>query len=105
MSENQVKNRSKSTGVKRCLVISRVDSVPEKRFNVKVIIDRINLPELQKEFCVIGDLKLIDLMVGIQSTAVCIPVHIAKVVNLTEAAAQPIKKEVGSKGNSVQEKA
>ena len=27
-----------------------------------------NIPELQKDFCVVADFKLIDIMVGMQST-------------------------------------
>ena len=69
MAEEQVKDRSKSTSVKRCLVIGRVDSVPENYENVKVLVEKINIPELRKDFCLVCDIKLIDIMVGIQSTS------------------------------------
>ena len=37
-AEKLVKDRSKSTGAKRCLVVGRIDAVPENRTNVKVLI-------------------------------------------------------------------
>ena len=69
MSEKLWKDRSKSTSTKRCFLVGRIDSVPENRTNVKVLIDHLNLPELRRDFCIIADIKLIDLMVGIQSTS------------------------------------
>ena len=69
MSEKEVKDRSKSTSTKRCLVVARVDNVPENYTNVKVLMNKIKLDELRKDFCVIADLKLIDIMTGIQSTS------------------------------------
>ena len=41
MAEDLVKNRSKSTSAKRCLVVGRIDAVPENRTNIKVLIDRL----------------------------------------------------------------
>ena len=69
MAEDLVKNRSKSTSAKRCLVVGRIDAVPENRTNIKVLIDKLDLPGLQREFCIIADIKVIDLMLGIQSTS------------------------------------
>ena len=68
-AEPELSKRSKSTGYKKCLVVSRIDNVPENRENVKVLIENLNLPELQKDFAVMADLKLIDIMCGIQSTS------------------------------------
>ena len=34
MAEDLVKNRSKSTSAKRCLVVGRIDAVPENRTNI-----------------------------------------------------------------------
>ena len=68
-AEEEYSKRSKSTGCKKCLVVSRLDNVPENRDNVKVLIDRLNLPDLQKDFCVMADIKLIDILCGIQSTS------------------------------------
>ena len=67
--EPEYRNRSKSTGCKKCLVVSRIDSVPENRENVRVLIEKLNLPDLQQDFAVMADIKLIDIMCGIQSTS------------------------------------
>ena len=69
LSQPNVKDRSKSTSVKRCLVVARVDSVPENYTNVTILMSKLNLPALRKDFCVVADLKLVDIMVGIQSTS------------------------------------
>ena len=67
--ETDYKKQSKSTGCKKCLVVGRVDNVPENRENVKVLVEKLNLPELQKDFKIVADIKLIDIMCGIQSTS------------------------------------
>ena len=69
MKQSNVRDRSKSTSTKRCLVISRVDQVPENYTNVTVLMSKLDLHELRKDFCVVADLKLVDIMVGIQSTS------------------------------------
>ena len=69
MAQENVKDRSKSTSTKRCLVIARIDQVPENYTNVTILMSKLNLPELRKDFCVVADLKLVDIMVGIQSTS------------------------------------
>ena len=69
MEQSNVRDRSKSTSTKRCLVIARVDQVPENYTNVTILMSRLNLTELKKDFCVVADLKLVDIMVGIQSTS------------------------------------
>ena len=50
-------------------MIARVDQVPENYTNVTILMSRLNLTELKKDFCVVADLKLVDIMVGIQSTS------------------------------------
>ena len=69
MAQENVKDRSKSTSTKRCLVVARIDQVPENYTNVTILLSKLNLPELRKDFCVVADLKLVDIMVGIQSTS------------------------------------
>ena len=80
--ESEYRNRSKSTGCKRCLVVARVDNVPENRANVKVLVDKLNLPDLQKDFKIVADIKLIDIMTGIQSTSSTHPCPYCKGVKL-----------------------
>ena len=69
MGQSNVRDRSKSTSTKRCLVIARVDQIPENYSNVTILMSKLNLQELKKDFCVVADLKLVDIMVGIQSTS------------------------------------
>ena len=64
MSQTNVKDRSKSTSVKRCLVVGRVDSIPENYSNITVLMSKMNLPALRNDFCVVADLKLVDIMAG-----------------------------------------
>lgn len=68
-AETLVKDRNKSTGAKRYLVVRRIDAVPQNRTNVKVLIENLDPPEIKKDNAVIVDLKLIDILCSIQSTS------------------------------------
>ena len=67
--ESDYSRRSKSTGCKKCLIVGRVDNVPENRGNVKVHLDQLHLRALQSEFKIVADIKLLDIMCGLQSTS------------------------------------
>ena len=67
--ESDYSRHSKSTGCKKCLIVGRVDNVPENRGNVKVLVDKLHLPALQSEFKIVADIKLLDIMCGLQSTS------------------------------------
>ena len=59
----------KSTGKRRAFVVARVDGVPENYDNLTQLLGTLNLPTLDKEFGVVCDLKVIDILVGLQSTS------------------------------------
>ena len=60
-------NRLKSTGTRRAFVAARVDGVPETYSNLTQLLSPLNLPALDKEFGVVCDLKVINILVGLQS--------------------------------------
>ena len=60
-------NRLKSTGTRRAFVVARVDEVPETYSNLTQLLSPLNLPALDKEFGVVCDLKVINILVGLQS--------------------------------------
>ena len=62
-----MKDRFKSSGSHKVCIVARVDSVPENHFNLKVLLNSLNLHELSKDFIFSCDLKLIDILLGIQS--------------------------------------
>ena len=57
----------KPTGQKRVLTIAKADGVPEIRANVEILLDSLNLPELTEDFQLVCDLKLANIILGIQS--------------------------------------
>lgn len=59
----------KSTGKRRAFVVARVDGVPETYDNLTQLLGTLNLPTLDKDFVVVCDLKVIDILVGLQSTS------------------------------------
>ena len=59
----------KSTGKRRAFVVARVDAVPETYFNLTQLLGTLNLTTLDKDFGVVCDLKVIDILVGLQSTS------------------------------------
>ena len=48
-------------------IVARVDSVTENHLNLKILLDSLNLHELSRDFRISCDLKLIDILLGIQS--------------------------------------
>ena len=64
--EAKEKDRYKSTGVKRTMIIARVDEVPECYENLEILMTRLRLRRFSKQFSLVCDLKLIDILVGLQ---------------------------------------
>lgn len=60
-------NSLKSTGTRRAFVAARVDGVPETYSNLTQLLSPLNLPTLDKDFGVVCDLKVINILVGLQS--------------------------------------
>ena len=59
----------KSTGKRRAFVVARVDAVPETYFNLTQLLGTLNLTTLDKDFGVVCDLKVIDILFDLQSTS------------------------------------
>ena len=59
----------KPTGKNRVLVVGKVDGVPENRHNVELLLDSLKLPELNQEIEVVCDLKLVAIIIGIQTSS------------------------------------
>ena len=49
--------------------VYRRDNVPENCRNVKVLVDKLHLPAPQSEFKIVADIKLLDIICGLQSTS------------------------------------
>ena len=64
--EANEKDRYKSTGVKRTLIVARVDEVPECYENLEIVISRLKL-------ALVCDVKLIDILVGLQGCSSMYP--------------------------------
>ena len=71
--EAMEKDRLKSTGAKRTLIIARVDEVPECFENLEIIMNRLKLKQVKKEFALVCDVKLIDILVGLQGCSSMYP--------------------------------
>ena len=54
-------------GNKRVLMLAKADGVPETYHNVKILLDSLDLPSLSKDFQTVCDLKMINIILGIQS--------------------------------------
>ena len=54
-------------GSKRVLMLAKADGVPETYHNVKILLDSLDLPSLSKDFQIVCDLKMINIILGIQS--------------------------------------
>ena len=56
----------KDTSVAETLILANVEAIPETRANVKTILDKLNLQSEKFSFTLNSDLKLINIIVGIQ---------------------------------------
>ena len=66
------KKRHKNTSVRTTFIIACVEAIPETRANVKTILDKLNLHSEKFAFTLNSDLKLINIIVGIQGhTSTC----------------------------------
>ena len=65
--DDEAPTNYKPTGKNRVFTIAKVDEVPENRHNVVKLLDSLNLPEFKKDFQITCDLKLINIVAGIQS--------------------------------------
>ena len=65
--DNDTPEDYKPTGQKRVQVAAKVDEVPETRHNVEILLGSLNLPDLEEDFQLVCDLKLCNLILGIQS--------------------------------------
>ena len=70
--DDEVVENFKATGKNRVLTVAKVDGVPETRRNVELLLDSLNLPQVRENFKVVSDLKLVNIMSGIQS---CTSMH------------------------------
>ena len=60
------RKRNKDTSVKATYLLAIVENIPETRENVKIILDRLNLGDIEVGDCIAADYKLINILVGIQ---------------------------------------
>ena len=67
MSKKELKDKFKSTGTHRVFIIARVDSVPENHHNLRVLLNALNLSSLSKIPRIVCDLKVMNILLGIQS--------------------------------------
>ena len=61
------KIKYKPSGTHRSIIVARVDSIPENYHNLRTILDTLNLPELSQNFKIVSDLKVINILLGLQS--------------------------------------
>ena len=71
--EANQKDRFKSTGAKRTMVIARVDDVPECYENLEIVLKKLELPNLGKDFALVCDVKLIDILTSLQGCSAMYP--------------------------------
>ena len=65
----KVNDQIPGTSCKRVLILAKADGVPETRANVEIILNTMNLCELQDDFQVVCDLKMLNILLGIQSSS------------------------------------
>lgn len=65
--DEETLEKYKATGSKQVLIAAKVDDIPETCENVEIVMNSLNLPELKLDFKVVAYMKLLNLLLGIQS--------------------------------------
>ena len=65
----KVSDHLNGTSSKRVLILAKADGVPETRHNVEIMLNAINLHEIENDFQVVCDLKMLNILLGIQSSS------------------------------------
>ena len=101
LKEKEMKDRFKSSGSHKVCIVARVDSVPENHFNLKVLLNSQHLHELSKDFRISCDLKLIDILLGIQSCSSLHPCPYCEGYKINRSGEKTNKKGIWVKGNPI----
>ena len=64
--DETVLDKFKATGQQRVFVLAEA-SCPENRTNMEIILNSLNLPNLSQDYQLVMDLKLINIVLGIQT--------------------------------------
>ena len=67
-----MKNRYKSSSTQRVIIGARIDDVAECYYNLEVLLDTQNIQDLSKNFRLVCDIKVMNMLLGIQS---CSSIH------------------------------
>ena len=67
-SKNYKLQKHKPTGFPNLLIPAKVKDIPESTHNLRIIFDEIKINEVSKKYKMIGDLKVYNILLGIQSS-------------------------------------
>ena len=62
-------SKYKNTGQKRVLLLAKADDIPENRENYDILLNSLDLHNVNDNFQVVSDFKLINIIIGIQTCA------------------------------------
>ena len=66
--DEAISEKVSGTSSKRVLVLAKADGVPETCHNVEIMLNAIRLHEIEEDFQVVCDLKMLNILLGIQSS-------------------------------------
>ena len=66
-NDENVLSKFKATGQQRVFVLAEASGVPENRTNVEILLNSINLPLLSQDYQLVMDLKMTNIVLGIQT--------------------------------------
>ena len=65
--DENVLSKFKATGQQRVFVLAEASGVPENRTNVEILLNSLNLPLLSQDYQLVMDLKMTNIVLGIQT--------------------------------------
>ena len=65
--DEEIHQRFRATGQKRVFLLAQADGVPENKHNMEILLDSLNLPLISQDYQTVCDLKLINILLGLQT--------------------------------------
>ena len=69
-NDENVLSKFKAKGQQRVFVLAEASGVPENRTNVEILLNSLNLPLLSQDYQLVMDLKMTNIVLGIQTCTV-----------------------------------
>ena len=99
-TKNYKLQKHKPTGFPKLLIPAKVKDIPESTHNLRIIFDEIKINKVSRKYKMIGDLKVCNMLLGMQSSGSLHTCPYGLCYKVDKKGQKPISKVLGSKAGS-----